>query len=177
MSAVGDALFQDQLHQLFGRRAHILKALSEGDDREAHTLKVLDHLHGSPAVEGDLTDVEPFAKPFDELFDISIMDHVALGGLQETLSFPHIVRDVIPVDPLVNVFFWYPEIRQDHVLVVLVQRRKDQHESGNICGRRKVQSTIADTAFEVIFVCSKSAAVPFFHRHPAHSLFDPLVEP
>ena len=177
MSAVGDAFLQYQLHQLFGRRAHILKALPEGDDRKAHTLKVLDHLDSSPAVEGNLTDIEPFSKPFDELFDISIMDYVALGGLQETLSFPHIVRDMIPVDPLVDVFFRYPEVRQYHKFVILIQRRKDQHEGGNIRGGRKVQTTVADPAFEVVFVCSKSAAVPFFHRHPAHSLFDPLVEP
>ena len=33
--------------------------LPERDHREAHPLKVLHHLHRSPAVESDLPDVEP----------------------------------------------------------------------------------------------------------------------
>ena len=43
MSTVGDFLFQHQLHQLLGGRGHILEALSERNDREAHALKVLHH--------------------------------------------------------------------------------------------------------------------------------------
>ena len=96
---------------------------------------------------------------------------------QETLAFPHIVRDVIPVDPLAHVFFWYPEVRQDYKLVVLVQRRKDQHEGCNIRGGREVQTAVADSAFEIVFAGGKSTAIPFLHRHPSHSLLDPLVKP
>src|SRR5699024_7065339 len=66
MATVGDALFQRQLHQLFGGRGHILKALTEGDYRKAHALQVLHHLHGSPTVKGDLPDIELLTESFDE---------------------------------------------------------------------------------------------------------------
>lgn len=66
MPAVGNALFQHQLHQLLGGRGHILEALPERNDRKAHALKVLHHLHSAPAVEGDLPNIEPFAQAFDE---------------------------------------------------------------------------------------------------------------
>ena len=54
MTAVGDPLFKDELHQLLRGRAHVLIALPEGDNRKAHAFKVLGHLGSTPAVEGDL---------------------------------------------------------------------------------------------------------------------------
>lgn len=87
-----------------------------------------------------------------------------------------LARDVIPADPLSHVFFRYPEVRQDHILVVFAQRRKDQHEGCNIRGGREVQTAVADSAFEIVFAGGKSTAIPFLHRHPSHSLLDPLVE-
>ena len=58
MPAVGDFLLQHQLHQFLGWWGHILEALSERNDREAHALKVLHHLHSAPAVKGDLPNIE-----------------------------------------------------------------------------------------------------------------------
>ena len=81
MSAVGDAFLQDQLHELFGRRAHILKALTERHDCEAQAFEVLYHLNGSPAVKGDLSDIEAFTETLDGFFDIAVMNNIAFGGL------------------------------------------------------------------------------------------------
>ena len=61
MPAVGNAPLQHQFHQLLGGRGHILEALSKGNDRKAHSLKVLNHLHSAPAVEGDLPNIEMVA--------------------------------------------------------------------------------------------------------------------
>ena len=81
VTAVGYFLFKNQFHQFLGGWGHILEALPERNDREAHALKVLDHLHGSPAVKGDLTNVEAFAQAFDELLDVAVMNNITLGGL------------------------------------------------------------------------------------------------
>ena len=153
MPAVGDALLQHQLHQLLGGRRHILKALSERNDRKAHALKVLHHLHSAPTVKGDLPDVEPLALPL-----------------------PHIVWHMVTPDSEVEVVFRYPEVRQDDVSVVLIFRRKHQNECCNIRCGGQVQTTVADTTFQIILADGELAFVPLIHRHPAHRLFDPLVE-
>ena len=57
MPAVRYFLFQCQLHQLLGRRTHILETLPEWNNGEAHPLEVLHHLHRAPSVESNLTDV------------------------------------------------------------------------------------------------------------------------
>ena len=91
MPAVGDALLQHQFHQFLGGRRHILEALSERDDREAHALQVLYHLHSAPAVKGNLSNIKTLTQAFDELLDVAIMNDIALGGLEIPLPFPHIV--------------------------------------------------------------------------------------
>ena len=95
MPAVGDFLLQHQFHQLFGGRRHILEALSERNDREAHALKVLHHLYSSPTVEGNFSDVEAFTQAFNELLDVAIVNDIAFRGLEVTLPFPHIVVYVL----------------------------------------------------------------------------------
>ena len=62
-----------------------LKPCPKGNHREAHALQILHHLHGSPAVEGDLPDVEPLTQPLDELFDVAVVDYISLRGLEVTL--------------------------------------------------------------------------------------------
>ena len=87
MPAVGNALFQHQFHQLLSGRGHIFEALSKGNDREAHALKVLHHLHSAPAVKGDLPDIEAFPKALDELLDVAVVNDIAFCGLE--VSLPH----------------------------------------------------------------------------------------
>ena len=89
MSAVSNALLQHQLHQFFGRWRHILEALPERNDRKAHALKVLHHLHSTPAVKGDLPNIETLTQALDELFDIAIVNDIAFRGLEVSLPFPH----------------------------------------------------------------------------------------
>lgn len=115
MTAVGNPLLQHQLHQLFGRRDHVLKALPEGNDREAHSLQVLDHLDSAPAVESDLPDVEAFSQPLDELLDVAIVNDIALGGLEVSLPLPYIVWHMVTPDSEIKVVLRYPEVRQDDV--------------------------------------------------------------
>ena len=111
MPAVGNALLQHQLHQLLGGRRHILKALSERNDREAHALKVLHHLHSTPAVKGNLPDIETLTQALDKLLDVAIVNNIALGGLQKALPFPHIVWHMVTPDSEVEVIFRYLEVR------------------------------------------------------------------
>ena len=111
MSTVGDLFLKHQFHQFFGGRGHILEALSERNHREAHTLKVLHHLDSAPTVKGNLTDVVAFTQAFDEFFDVTIVNDIALGGLQEALPFPNIIRHMVAPDTQVEVIFGYPEIR------------------------------------------------------------------
>ena len=81
MPGVDNALFQHQLHQLLGGRRHILEALSKGNDRKAHALKVLHHLHSAPTVEGNFSNIKTLTQAFDELFDVAIVNDIAFRGL------------------------------------------------------------------------------------------------
>ena len=81
MPAVGNALLKHQFHQLLCGWGHILEALSERNDRKTHALKVLYHLHSTPAVKSDLPDIETLTQAFDELFDVAVMNNITLGGL------------------------------------------------------------------------------------------------
>ena len=98
MPAVGNAPLQHQFHQLLGGRGHILEALSKGNDRKAHSLKVLNHLHSAPAVEGDLPNIETLTQTLNELFDVAIVNDIAFSGLQKALPLPHIVWHMVTPD-------------------------------------------------------------------------------
>jgi hypothetical protein len=86
MPSMSNSLLQRELHKLLGRRAHVLKSLSEGDHRKAHPFQVLDHLYGTPSVKGDFLDIEPFPQLLDELFNIPVVDDISFCGLDETLA-------------------------------------------------------------------------------------------
>ena len=77
MAAVGEFPLQHQLHQFFGRRGHVLKALPAGDYRKTHALQVLHHLHSSLTVKGNLPDVEPLTQLLDEFLNVAVMYYVA----------------------------------------------------------------------------------------------------
>ena len=91
MPTMGELLLQRQLHQFLGRRRHILEALSEGNNGKSQPFKVLHHLHGAPAVKGDLADVEASAQFLDEFFDEAVMHDVSFRSQEETLLLPKIV--------------------------------------------------------------------------------------
>ena len=78
---MSQATFECELHQLLRRWAHILKALPEGDHGETETFEVLTHLHSTPPVERNLTNIKPLTKGFDEGFDCAVVDDVAFRGL------------------------------------------------------------------------------------------------
>ena len=105
------------------------------------------------------------------------MDDISFGGLQKALSFPDVVRDMVSSDSKLQRIFRYPKVRQNTELIILIQRRKYQHEGCNIRCGRKVQTTIADTALQGFFIDLEGAGIPFLHWHPADSLLDPLIEP
>ena len=172
---MGDALFKCQLHQFLCWGTHVLKPLSERHDCETHAFKVLHHLYSTPTVKGNLTDVETFTEPFDKSLNVSVMDNITLGSFQISLLLPKIIRHMIAPDSKFDVVLRYPEVRENDVLVILILRWEHQNKCRNIRGGRQVQSTIADTPFEVIFVYGKGTFVPEMHRHPADGLFDPLI--
>src|SRR5699024_4522074 len=135
---------QGQLHELLGGRAHILEALTEGHHSEAHALQVLHHLHSSPAVKGNLTDVEPFSQPLDEFFDITVVDDVALRSLEISLPFPDVIRNVVAPDAQVKGLFRYPEVWEHHVFIFLIHRREHQYKGRDIRCGGQVETTVAD---------------------------------
>jgi len=61
-------------------------------------------------------------------------------------------------------------------MLIFICWRKNKHESCNICGTGKVESTVADSSFEFGFIKSNLAFVPLFHRHPTYRLFYPLIQ-
>jgi len=175
MTTVGNALLQHQLHQLLSGRGHILEALSERNDREAHALKVLYHLHSAPTVKSDLPNIEAFPQAFDELLDVAVVNDIAFRGLEISLPFPHIVWHMVAPDSEIEVVFRYPEVRQDNVFVVFVLRREHKYECRNICGGGQIQTAVADPVFQIILADGKLTFVPFIHRHPTDCLFYPLI--
>ena len=174
---MGDALLQHQLHQLLGGWRHILKALPEGNHRESHALQILHHLHSAPAVKSNLPNVEPFSQPLDELFNVAVVNHISLCSLEVALPLPYVIRHMVTADAQIDVVLRYPEVRQYGVFVLLVQRREDQYKGGNIRGAGQIQPAVANPAFQIVLRGGEGAAIPFLHRHPAHRLFDPLVQP
>lgn len=135
---MGEPAFERELHQLLGWWAHVLEALPERDHGEAHVLKVLAHLDRAPPVEGDLADIEACAEALDEVFDVGVVDHIALRGLQEAFAVPQVVGHVITRHPQRKVILRHPEPRDDPVLLVLPVGWEDEHERGDVCRRGKI---------------------------------------
>ena len=48
-------------------------------------------MNSSPAVKGNLTNIEAFSKTLDEFLDVAVVDNVSFCGFQKSLSFPDIV--------------------------------------------------------------------------------------
>ena len=121
---MGDLLFQRQLHQFLGGRTHILEPLSEGYDCKSHTFEILHHLHRTPAVEGDFSDVVLLAHGFDKLFDVAVVDDVSFRRVQKSLLLPYVIRDMIPPDTKGYVFLRYPEVGQHNIVICFILRRE-----------------------------------------------------
>ena len=134
MTAVGKLLFKSEFHEFFGRWGHVLKALTERNYGKTHTLKVLDHLHSTPAVKGDFPDVVSGTQVLDKLLDVSVMHYVTFSSFQKSLFMPYVVRYVITSDSQFHGVLGDPEERHDVILVILIIRREHQHESGNVGG-------------------------------------------
>ena len=134
MTTVGKLLLQSEFHELFSRWGHVLKTLTKRNYGKAHALKVLHHLHRTPAVKGDFPNVVTGSQVLDELFDVSVMHHVALSGFQKSLFMPDVVRHVITTNTKLHGVFGDPEEWHDVILVILIIRREHQNESGNVGG-------------------------------------------
>ena len=104
------------------------------------------------------------------------MDDIALRGLQETLLFPHVIHDMIAPDAQGERFVRQPEERQYDIRFRFIQWRKHQHQRCKVRRARKVQTTVAGTALQLVFAHVAAALVPLVHGHPAHRLCCPLVQ-
>ena len=96
---MNDLFLQHQLHQFLCGRRHILETLSEGNYGESHSLQVLDHLNCSPAVEGDLTDVELLSEALDVLLDKTVVHDIAFGGHEKALALPNVIWHMVAPNP------------------------------------------------------------------------------
>ena len=83
---------------------------------------------------------------------------------------------MVAPDTLLHILFWYPKVRQNHVLILVIQGGEYQNECGDVCGGGQIQTPITDLAFQVILVDRERAFVPLVHGHPTDGLFDPLIE-
>ena len=135
VAAVCDLLFKHKFHQFLCRRTHIFKSLPERNNGKSHIFEILHHLDSAPAVKSDLTDIETLTEPFNEFLDIAVMHHISLCGLQKSLPFPDIIRHMVTADTQFKGIFGYPEIRQDHIFIIFIKRRKDKHKRCNIRSR------------------------------------------
>ena len=73
-------------------------------------------------------------------------------------------------------FLRQPEVRKNIIMFIIFSRWKDKYKSCNICCAGKVKTTITNTTCKHLFIKSDLAFVPFFHRHPTHRLFYPLIQ-
>ena len=84
---------------------------------------------------------------------------------------------MVASDTEVKRFLRYPEVGQDVVFVLLIQRREHQHKGRDVRGGGQVQPAVADAAFQIVLGNRERAGVPLVHRHPTDRLFHPLIEP
>ena len=103
-------LFQGQFHQFLGRRAHIFVALPELHQREAQSLQILRHLHRTPTVKCNFFDVKLLPQFIDEIFDKTIVNHIALRSFQIALPFPNIIWNMVTSYSERQCFFRQPEV-------------------------------------------------------------------
>ena len=71
----------------------------------------------------------------DEFFNETIVNDIAFGRLNETLSFPLVVHHMIPPNAQCKGILRQPEKGQHHVGFIFISRRKDQHQRGQVAGR------------------------------------------
>ena len=70
----------------------------------------------------------------DELFNIPVVDDISFGCLDKSLLGPDVVHHMIPLHPQGQCLLRQPEVRQDAVLILVIQRREYKYEGGNVRG-------------------------------------------
>ena len=100
--------------------------------RKTKSLKVLRHLHRTPAVKGNFTNVVNLAKLLNEIFDKAVMHNISLRSHDIPLPFPYVIRHMVTADTQVESFFGQPEVRENIIFIIFTNRRKHQHKCRNI---------------------------------------------
>ena len=140
--------------------------MPERHHSEAQSVEVLAHLHRTPPVVGDLTDVVAGAEFLNERFDGGVVDDIALGGVQQTFAFPLVVGHVVAVHPKLDVVCGDPEMRHHHIRLCFVPGWEDEDECGDIRGTGEVQAGVTHPPLQGGEVDRGVAFVPQVHRHP-----------
>lgn len=96
-----------------------LKPCPNGTTVKPASSRFLAHLDRTSAVESDLSDIKLGVKILNELLDIPVVHHVALGCFKESLTVPQVVGDVIADAPQFQVVFEYPKPGRDRVFVIV----------------------------------------------------------
>ena len=171
-----EPVFQYDAHQLFRRRRHVAKTLSERNHRKTVILQSLNHHRGVPAVIGDFANIVALTQITDEFFNETIVNDIALGRLDKSLSLPLVVHHMIPPNAQSKRILRQPEKGQHHIGLVFIPRRENQYQRRQVGGGRQIQPGIAGASFQLIRVNVPAALIPFVHGHPANALLDPLVQ-
>ena len=173
---MGDPALEHQFHELLCRGRHVFETLSERHDRKACVSEILAHLHRAPTVIRDFLDVVFLTELDNELLDKAIVNYVAFGGHCRALCFPHVIRNMIASDALVESFLRHPEEWEDIIWFALIARREHQHKCRDICAAGQVKACVAFSTGQRFRIHRRVAFVPCIHRHPAHALLYPLVK-
>ena len=112
----------------------------------------------------------------NELFDKSIVDHVAFRGVDIALSFPHIVKHMVTATSQFQGFFRQPEERQHGVFFILRPWRKNQNESCDVGGTGKVKPCITVAPLQRSYINGQIAPIVDMLWNPNHSSVCPHIQ-
>ena len=129
-----DFAFQQQLIQFLHAWAHILKAHTDRNHREAVAFQIGDELGCIPAVHSDLLDVELLVQIVDRLTHEVVIDHISFCYMEEALLFPDVIGNVITSHPQIQRFPRQPEMRHHDVFISLILWREHHDKSRDVTG-------------------------------------------
>ena len=125
---------------------------------------------------GDFPDVIPLAQLTDELLDKSIVDDVALRGVDIAALRPLVIRHMVAPNAQGKRFLRQPEEGHDRIRLLLMAGREHQHQRRQVGGAGQVKPGVAGAAFQLIRVNHAAAFIPLVHGHPANRLLHPLIQ-
>lgn len=115
-----------------------LKPCPNGTTVKPSPSRFLGHLDESPAVVGNLANVVFQAELLDSMLNMVVVNHVAFGGLDESLPMPQIVGHMITRDSKIECVFWEPHGWQHPIRLIGLEGWEDEHERRDVGSGREI---------------------------------------